>query len=107
MDWTGTFPYNVESGIDSFISAYSTSSLIGDSIYGWGSGGNTLRNKIQNLRPVCVSTLAEPQYGNHWVLVYDYIDYSSISYYKIVDNHGNYSTTIGTGWVSSYVYINN
>lgn len=102
----GTFPYNLESGIDAFISYHSVSPYLSDSIYGWGNGGTTAKNKILAERPVCVSTLSEPAYGNHWLLAYKYSSNSDGDFYRCVDNHGSYTAVISMSYVTSYVYIN-
>lgn len=104
----GTIVSDVQRGINLFLQDYSSVT------YGASSSVLTFSNaktKINASRPVCVGMLsalgAPSNYGNHWVLAYQYYDDSGTSNdkYRVVDNHGSYTATINVSWTSGLVYM--
>ena len=67
-------------------------------------------SKIDTNRPILVGLLqsSSHDYGNHWVLAYQYkfYDFDWVEY-KVVDNHGEHAAVINSNWTMGTVRLNN
>ncbi|HAO60686.1 MAG TPA: hypothetical protein DCQ90_01810 [Erysipelotrichaceae bacterium] len=103
----GTFPWDVSSGVNSWMMAYSP--IYNLSHRSWYSTFtfSLAKDDISNMRPVAIGLLEMlgSTYEDHWVTAYQFQENGifSTSYYKVVDNHGSYTATIHVNWTSGIV----
>lgn len=107
----GTIPTHVSSGIDSYINDY-VPSLAGKYFAHYSAFTTFAKAKtvINAGHPIAIGLLDlwGSEYGDHWVVAYQYYDASGTSndMYKCVDNHGEYDAAIHVSWSEGYVYLN-
>ena len=102
----GTVPSNLSYGINVFEGLYS-SGTVSSAASSVVSVNSKAKNKINNSKPLCLGTVGELTYGNHWLLGYDYAyDDTGSLFYKCVDNWGSYTAVISSVFVTGVAYIN-
>jgi len=102
----GTAPSTLSYGINVFEGLYSSSSASSAS-YSIVGVNSKAKNKIDSSKPLCLGTVGELTYGNHWLLGYDYAyDDTGSLFYKCVDNWGSYNAVICSIYVTGIAYIN-
>lgn len=107
----GTLPWQVRDGINNWRAVNSTNTIYQNrAISTVTAAPNTIISKIDTNRPILVGLLqsSSHDYGNHWVLAYQYkfYDFDWVEY-KVVDNHGEHAAVINSNWTMGTVRLNN
>ena len=102
----GTIASDLGAGINNFLSDYSYCTYGHRAGFGLTTTFSHAKEKIEAGYPLVIglTALLGSTYGNHWVLAYQYYDYSSANgdKYKVVDNHGSYNAVVSVQWSVGY-----